>query len=188
MSFRTRLRLFLALVVIVPAIAVGIALFALTGGGATDTRALIVLLGSVFVLVALLSASVVSRALTRQIATFVEAARRLSRGDFRRLAPVRGSDEFAELAREFNDMAAGLEAKVEEAERKREELAETIRRVGDALATGVDRDGVVALAVRQAVDACGAEVGRTLPLARGAFSECAVGELSGDLRKAIEAA
>ena len=37
---------------------------------------------------------------------------------------------------------------MEEAERKREELDETIRRVGDALATGVDRDGVVALAVQ----------------------------------------
>ena len=46
-----------------------------------------------------------------------------------------------------------------------------IRRVGDALATGLDRDGVVALAVRQAVDACGAEAGRALPLERGAFHE-----------------
>jgi diguanylate cyclase (GGDEF)-like protein len=188
MGFRTRLRLFLALIVIVPAIAVGIALFALTGGGETDTRELIVLLGSVFVLVALLSASVVSRALTRQVATFVEAARRLSRGDFRRLAPVEGNDEFAQLAREFNDMAAGLEAKVEESETRRQELAETIRRVGDALATGVDRDGVVGLAVRQAVDACQAEVGRALPLAHGAFSGCEVGEVGGDLEKAIESA
>jgi diguanylate cyclase (GGDEF)-like protein len=188
MSFRTRLRLFLALIVIVPAIAVGIALFALTGGRETDTRMLIVLLGSVFVLVALLAASMVSRSLTRQIATFVEATRRLSRGDFRRLAPVRGNDEFAQLAREFNDMAAGLEAKMEESERRREELAETIRRVGDALATGVDRDGVVALAVRQAVDACSAEVGRALPLDHGAFSGCEVGQLDGDLKKALEAA
>jgi diguanylate cyclase (GGDEF)-like protein len=188
MSFRGCLRLFFALIVVVPAIAVGAALFALTGGSETDTRLLIVLLGSVFVLVAWLAASVVSRTLTRQIATFVEAARRLSRGDFRRLAPVNGNDEFADLTREFNDMAAGLEAKMEEAESKRQELAETIRRVGDALATGVDRDGVVALAVRQAVDACGAEVGRALPLAHGAFSGCAVGELDGDLQTAIEAA
>src|SRR4051794_6877239 len=188
MSFRGRLRLFFALIVLVPVIAVGAALFALTGGSETDTRLLIVLLGSVFVLVALLAASVVSRAFTRQIAIFVEAAQRLSRGDFRRLAPVNGNDEFAELGREFNYMAAGLEAKMEEAERKRQELAETIRRVGDALATGVDRDGVVALAVRQAVDACAAEVGRALPLAHGAFSGCTVGVLDGELKAAIEAA
>ena len=61
-------------------------------------------------------------------------------------------------------MSAQLEAKIEEVERKREELEETIRRVGDALATGLDRDGVVDLAVRQAVDACEAEAGRALPL------------------------
>ena len=51
------------------------------------------------------------------------------------------------------------------------ELEETIRRVGDALATGLDRNGVVELAVRQAVDACEAEAGRALPLAHGAFHE-----------------
>ena len=67
-------------------------------------------------------------------------------------------------------MSEQLEAKIEEVERKRQELEETIRRVGDALATGLDRHGVVALAVRQAVDACEAEVGRALPLARGAFA------------------
>ena len=116
-----------------------------------------------------------SRALTGQIATFLAAARRLSRGDFRQLVPVEGNDEFAQLGREFNDMSEQLEAKIEEVERKRQELEETIRRVGDALATGLDRHGVVALAVRQAVDACEAEVGRALPLARGAFARYEVG-------------
>jgi diguanylate cyclase (GGDEF)-like protein len=151
-------------------------------------RLLIVVLTSVFVLLALMSASLVSRALTGQIATFLAAARRLSRGDFRQLVPLQGHDEFAELGREFNDMSVQLETKMEEVERKRQELAETIRRVGDALATGLDRHGVVALAVRQAVDACEAEVGRALPLARGAFSGCEVGSVEGDLKKAIEAA
>ena len=93
--------------------------------------------------------------------------------------PLHGNDEFAELGREFNDMSDQLEAKIEEVERKRQELEETIRRVGDALATGLDRHGVVALAVRQAVDACEAEAGRALPLARGAFAGCEVGELGG---------
>jgi diguanylate cyclase (GGDEF)-like protein len=47
---------------------------------------------------------------------------------------------------------------------------------------------VVALAVRQAVDACDSEVGRALPLARGAFAGCEVGSLSGELERAIEMA
>jgi diguanylate cyclase (GGDEF)-like protein len=85
-------------------------------------------------------------------------------------------------------MSEQLASKIEEVQRQRGELSEAIRRVGDALATGVDRDGVVALAVRQAVEACDAEVGRALPLAHGAFSGCAVGEVAGDLEKAIEAA
>jgi diguanylate cyclase (GGDEF)-like protein len=150
-------------------------------------RLLIALLVGFFVLLALVSAGFVSRALTGQIATFLAAARRLSRGDFRQLVPLQGNDEFAELGREFNDMSVQLEAKMEEVERKRQELAETIHRVGDALATG-DRRGVVALAVRQAVDACKADVGRALPLAHGAFAGCAVGEIGGDLQHAIEAA
>jgi diguanylate cyclase (GGDEF)-like protein len=153
-----------------------------------NTRLLIAVLVGLFVLLALISAGFVSRALTGQIATFLVAARRLSRGDFQQLVPLQGSDEFAELGREFNDMSVQLEAKMEEVEHKRQELAETIRRVGDALATGLDRHGVVALAVRQAVDACDAEVGRALPLARGAFAGCAVGELDGALKDVIEAA
>src|SRR5215218_5956615 len=139
-----------------------------------------------FVLFALLSAGFVSRALTGQIATFLAAARRLSRGDFRQRVPLHGNDEFAELGREFNDMSAQLEAKIEEVERKREELAETIRRVGDALATGLDRDGVVALAVRQAVDACEADAGRAVALDRGAFQNHEVGSQVGDLVTALE--
>jgi len=153
-----------------------------------NTRLLIAVLVGLFVLLALISAGFVSRALTGQIATFLVAARRLSRGDFQQLVPLQGSDEFAELGREFNDMSAQLEAKMEEVEHKRQELAETIRRVGDALATGLDRHGVVALAGRQAGDACDAEVGRALPLARGAFAGCGVGELDGALKDVIEAA
>src|SRR5262245_13936174 len=153
-----------------------------------NNRLLIALLVGLFILLALISAGFVSRALTGQIATFLAAARRLSRGDFQHLVPLQGNDEFAELGREFNDMSAQLEAKMEEVEHKREELAETIRRVGDALAAGLDRDDVVALAVRQAVDACDAEVGRALPLARGAFAGCDVGAVDGELKHAIEAA
>ncbi|HKP90388.1 MAG TPA: diguanylate cyclase [Thermoleophilaceae bacterium] len=151
-------------------------------------RLLIATLLVLFVLFALVGASFVSRSLTGQIAKLLAAARRLSRGDFRQPVPVEGNDEFAQLSREFNDMSEQLEAKIEEVENKRQELAETIRRVGDALATGPDRRGVVALAVRQAVDACDAEVGRALPLAHGAFEGCEVGSVAGGFKVAIEAA
>jgi diguanylate cyclase (GGDEF)-like protein len=141
-----------------------------------------------FLLLAMLAAAGVSRALTGQIGTFLDAARRLARGDFAHPVPVTGHDEFAQLGHEFNSMSSQLEAKIEEIERKREELEATIRRVGDALATGLDRDGVVALAVRQAVDACGAQAGRALPLERGAFHEHTSGRDDEGLREAIVAA
>ncbi|MGH2716775.1 MAG: diguanylate cyclase [Thermoleophilaceae bacterium] len=141
-----------------------------------------------FLLLAILAAVVVSRALTGQIGTFLAAARRLGRGDFAQPVPVAGRDEFAQLGREFNGMSSQLEAKIDEVERKRKELEETIRRVGDALATGLDRDGVVALAVRQAVDACDAEAGRALPLERGAFHESRSGREDPRLQEAITAA
>ncbi len=151
-----------------------------------DNRLLIGVLLAGFLVLALAMASAVSRALTGQIRTFLSAARRLARGDFRQPVPVEGRDEFAELGREFNSMSRQLESKIEEVERKREELAETIRRVGDALATGLDRDGVVALAVRQAVDACEADAGRAVALDRGAFANHDVGSLVGDLMTALE--
>lgn len=141
-----------------------------------------------FLLLAMLSAVGIGRALTGQIGTFLDAARRLARGDFAQPVPVTGHDEFAQLGREFNSMSSQLEGTIEEIERKREELEATIRRVGDALATGLDRDGVVALAVRQAVDACGAEAGRALPLERGSFQENRSGRDDPALQEAIVAA
>ena len=141
-----------------------------------------------FLLLAMLAAAGVSRALTGQIGTFLDAARRLARGDFAHPVPVTGRDEFAQLGHEFNSMSSQLEATIEEIERKRQELEQTIRRVGDALATGVDRDGVVELAVRQAVDACAAEAGRALPLERGAFHEHRSGPEDEGLDDALVAA
>ena len=141
-----------------------------------------------FLLLAMLVAGTVGRTLTGQIGKFLAAARRLARGDFAHPVPATGRDEFAELGREFNSMSEQLEAKIDEVERKRQELEETIRRVGDALATGLDRDGVVALAVRQAVDACEADAGRALPLERGAFRESRSGRDDGRLDEAIAVA
>src|SRR3712207_7401797 len=51
-------------------------------------------------------------------------------------------------------------SKIDEVQRKRTELEDTIRRVGEAFASGLDREGIVNLAVRTAVDACEADAGR----------------------------
>jgi diguanylate cyclase (GGDEF)-like protein len=141
-----------------------------------------------FLALAVVAAVVVSRALTQQIDTFLVAARRLARGDFRQPVPVEGHDEFAQLGREFNSMSEQLATKIEEVKRQRGELSEAIRRVGDALAMGLDRSGVVALAVRTAVDACEAEAGRARPDGEDAFHETALGTEDRQLEEALLAA
>jgi diguanylate cyclase (GGDEF)-like protein len=129
-----------------------------------SSRALIGAILLAFLLLALASSVLVVRALQGQIGDFLEAAQRLARGDFSNRVPVHGNDEFAKLAREFNNMSDQLEAHIAEIEAKRQELELAIRRVGEAVGAGLDREGVVALVVRTAIEACGAEAGRALPI------------------------
>jgi diguanylate cyclase (GGDEF)-like protein len=153
-----------------------------------EQRLLIGAILTAFLVLALLSSVVVVRALQGQIQTFLEAARRLAHGDFSEPVPVEGADEFAALGTEFNDMSRQLASKIDEVERKRGELEETIRRVGDAFATGLDREGIVNLTLATAVDACEAETGRALPIDARRMRSARVGDSSPGLESALEAA
>ncbi len=117
-----------------------------------------------FLILSLTTSVFVVRALQGQIEQFLAAARRIGAGDFSTEVPVHGTDEFAGLGSEFNQMSKQLEQKIEEVEGKRRELEAAIRSVGDAFATGLDRTGTVELAVRTAVQACDADAGRLMPL------------------------
>jgi diguanylate cyclase (GGDEF)-like protein len=158
--------------------------------GITDTigrsRVLIgiILLG--FLGLALVLSVFIVRALQGQIDQFLQAARRLARGDFSQPVPIHGDDEFAKLGGEFNKMSRELESKIEEVESKRRELEDTIRRVGDAFATGLDRQGLIDLAVRMAVKACEADAGRALPLETETMKEVDVGSADDRLIEALE--
>jgi diguanylate cyclase (GGDEF)-like protein len=153
-----------------------------------DRRLLIGAILAAFLLLALLSSIVVVRALQGQIEKFLEAARRLAHGDFSEPVPVEGADEFAALGKEFNAMSGQLASKIDEVERKRGELEETIRRVGDAFATGLDREGIVNLTLATAVDACEAETGRALPIDARRMRSARVGESTSALEAALESA
>ncbi|MCX6354312.1 MAG: HAMP domain-containing protein [Candidatus Aureabacteria bacterium] len=70
---------------------------------------------AIFVLIAGIGISVglgiwVSEKITRPVENLVEATRSLARGDLRHRVEVGGDDEFGELARSFNEMAASLYA------------------------------------------------------------------------------
>jgi diguanylate cyclase (GGDEF)-like protein len=101
-----------------------------------------------------------SRGLQGQLASFLAAARRLARGDFSSPIPTQGNDEFAALATEFNTMSAQLAARLQELEREQARVRRSIRTIGDAFANNLDRDALLELALRTAMDATGADRGR----------------------------
>jgi diguanylate cyclase (GGDEF)-like protein len=146
----------------------------------------VILLG--FLILALVLSVFIVRALQSQIDQFLGAARRLGKGDFSTPVPIHGDDEFAALGQEFNKMSRELEAKIAEVEAKRSELEETIRRVGDAFAAGLDRQGLLELAVRTAVEACDADAGRAVPIDARRMHAVHIGGSHDRLMKTITAA
>jgi diguanylate cyclase (GGDEF)-like protein len=113
-----------------------------------------------FFLLAITFALLVSRSLQRQIQAFLEAARRLGSGDFSAKVPTEGRDEFAELGEEFNKMSRELEERLEELNQERARLQEAMRRIGETFASNLDRDGLLDIVVKTAVDGVGAAAGR----------------------------
>jgi diguanylate cyclase (GGDEF)-like protein len=128
---------------------------------AVDSRRLVVaaiLLG--FFILAFVFAVAVSRSLQRQIASFLEAARRLGSGEFHTKVPTVGRDEFAALGQEFNTMAAQLEQRLEQLREERTRVERSMRRLGEAVASNLDREALLGVVVETAVDGAGAEGGR----------------------------
>ncbi len=113
-----------------------------------------------FFLLAFAFAVAVSRSLQRQIAEFLEAARRLGGGEFDTKVPTVGRDEFAALGEEFNTMAAQLERRLVQLSEERTRVERSMRRLGDAVASSLDRDALLSIVVETAVDGVGADGGR----------------------------
>jgi len=127
---------------------------------ASENRAFaaFILLG--FLLLAMACAMLVSRTLQREISRFLTAARKLAAGDFSAKVPTIGHDEFAELGEEFNKMSAELERRLAELSQERGRVQDSMRRLGEAVASNLDRDALLELVVRTAVDGVGADGGR----------------------------
>jgi diguanylate cyclase (GGDEF)-like protein len=143
-----------------------------------------------FLILAFTFAAIVLRSLQRQIDAFLQAARRLGSGDFATEVPIQGHDEFAALGEEFNKMSRQLAERLEELNTERGRLRESMRRIGETFAANLDREGLLEIVVKAAVDGVGAEGGRASvrPTAAGALEEVAgVGSVDG-LEEAIQAA
>ncbi len=129
-----------------------------TAGGLQLLSALGVLAG--FFLLATTFAVAVSRSLRGSVTELLEAARRIGGGDFTTRVPTVGDDELAALGEEINQMADRLRLREEELRRERERVQGSVRRLGQAVASNLDRDGLLRVVVQAAVEGVGAAAGR----------------------------
>jgi diguanylate cyclase (GGDEF)-like protein len=131
-----------------------------TTASVTGSRVLAAAFIVAFLLLAFSFSVLASRGLQRQLARFLQAARRLGSGDFSEPVPIEGHDEFAELGQEFNNMSAQLEKRLDELSQERGRLREAIRRIGQTFASNLDRQALLELALKTAIDAAQANAGR----------------------------
>ena len=141
---------------------------------------LIVLILAAFLICALAFALVAARSLQAQIGRLLAGARSIGAGDFSVQVPVEGKDEFAELGTEFNSMARQLEGRLADLQLERARLQENVRRVGESIGTGLDRDAVLGIVVKTAVDGVGADCGRVV-MRRGTNGTLAEAARAGDV-------
>jgi diguanylate cyclase (GGDEF)-like protein len=113
----------------------------------------------VFFAIALVFVTMLLRMLGGQVRAMLEAARGIGQGDFSRKVPVIGNDEMAGLAREFNKMSDRLSAQMQELRRQQVEIDRSVRRIGEAFASGLDRQGLLKVVVETALGACAAQYG-----------------------------
>jgi diguanylate cyclase (GGDEF)-like protein len=131
-----------------------------TGGSLNGDRLLAAGFIAAFLILAFFFALLATRALQGQLARFLDAARRLGSGDFSSPIPTSGRDEFAALGEEFNSMSRQLARRLDELEKERSRVLSGIRRIGEAFASGLDRDALLELSLKTAIDATGADRGR----------------------------
>ena len=144
---------------------------------ATRRHLLYVLLGALLVLAAIAAAE--ARSVMRSVRELAGAAEAVGRGRLDRRVPVRGRDEFADLAGSFNSMADQLRTRLLELELHRTRLRESLSRTGDLLTATHDVDQLLSLIASAAVEAADAE-GAVLLGEHGAVIE--VGTLADDAK------
>ena len=147
---------------LVPETGVGLAAVTPSSGIAAEKRSVIgrLLFGLVgsLLLIAFV-AYLAGRSIVSGLGPLVAAANSIAAGRLRERVPIKGRDEFAELGRAFNKMAAQLEARLEDLEDERRRLREANVRFGDALASALDPDQLRRVIVESAVEATHADGG-----------------------------
>ncbi|MCO5326988.1 MAG: diguanylate cyclase [Solirubrobacterales bacterium] len=128
--------------------------------GFVASEPLVALVLALFFALAFAGIFVLLRDLQRRVAKMLAAARRMGEGDLDTKVPVEGNDEMAGLAREMNRMSSRLGEQMRELKLQRKELDESVHRIGEAFASGLDRETLLELVAETAASACGAEASR----------------------------
>ncbi|MGO9884476.1 MAG: diguanylate cyclase [Solirubrobacteraceae bacterium] len=133
---------------------------AATGGSVGTDRLVAALFIFAFFVLAVCFTMLASRALQAQLSRFLEAARRLGGGDFSSPIQTHGHDEFAALGDEFNKMSVQLSNRLDELRLEQARVRRSIRNIGEAFASNLDRGALLQLALETAMDATLADRGR----------------------------
>jgi diguanylate cyclase (GGDEF)-like protein len=128
-------------------------------GGFFSSSPLVIAALAVFFAIAFLFVLTLLRMLGGQVRSMLNAARRLGEGDFSQKVPVVGRDEMAGLASEFNKMSDRLGEQMEELRHQKDEIDRSVRRIGQAFASGLDRQALLKVMAEAALGACGATYG-----------------------------
>jgi diguanylate cyclase (GGDEF)-like protein len=121
-------------------------------------RTMVLALAASLLLVGLVAYGL-SRSIVGTLARLARAAEGIAGGHLGERVPVRGRDEFGQLASAFNEMAAQLEARMQELDAERTRVGRATNRIGAALAATHDVDQLLAVIVETAVEATGARAG-----------------------------
>jgi diguanylate cyclase (GGDEF)-like protein len=106
------------------------------------------------------------RSIVQHLRRLRDAAEAVAQGRFSQRVDVPGRDEFAQLGRAFNDMAAQLEQRRIEVETERARVREAIARLGEALVATHDSRELLRVVAESAVEAVGAD-GAIVTVAQG---------------------
>jgi two-component system, cell cycle response regulator len=167
---------------------VRVALFApVEGEGFITSRPTLAIALLAFFAIALLAVAATLRSLQGYVRDMLAAARRIGEGDFSRSVPVSGRDEMAGLANEFNKMSDRLSEQMDQLRRQRIEIEKSVRRVGEAFASGLDRQALLAILVETAVGTCEADYG-LVALSGHVGAEAEYGTPTDDVQEAALAA
>jgi two-component system, cell cycle response regulator len=108
---------------------------------------------------AVVVARALARGLTRPLDQLTQAASGVASGDLGTKLPARGEDEVGRLSAAFNNMTAALRLSMTALERSRDEMRLSLQRLGDALSSTHDLEGICHITVETALSATVADAG-----------------------------